>query len=805
MTRYQFRAYENRHRNSSRRRVIFKLALLTLASGSLFAAQDAMPLPVRVTSESAPAGGTVQIKLFLDSPIAIRSGRVTVAFDPLIFGPFRYVSAFSATGDAYGTAEVRNGQLDIQFRSPSGGIGRLPDLPALTIEMPLLAAVSPGTVSRPNFSATLDDWQDLSGAPLRPIFSTALITVGGSLAIARLHPGAGLLPTGTMVQIEGTGFSTSTLVSIDGVATAPAEFVSATELRILLLAPADLEGKRVTVSNPDGATSTFYTNLQGTVDSKQTTSLPIFQPIFPRQAFTSTDAGGYRLMSQFIAVRNTQQVPVEVTFFTTVINNPSLTTKLIVAPGTSLIRNYGDVSAHIIRAHLYIRTSLPVQSLQIAQDSTFTYSYLVQPAVPFVPDPPSSNPPEPDTVTITAPFGSVAPLPRSAGRFTCTPSVGSLTTESGGPWLSISVTSNFYNFVTVSANPAGLAVGEYKGSFIVTCPGSTIPPTLRHVVFRVVKEFPTFKASQASLTMAVPAVQQITRTQLTIDTSLSPVDFTITSDSPWLTARLANGSTIVPFPSRFATPQALLVEANSTNLTDGFHYGNLTVTSAPASFTPPITIPVAFFVASLVPLPQAGPPLPVTVSNAASGSTGSIAPAEIVTIFGQNIGPDFPAGPGTEDTLILLNGIRSVALFASPTQTNVIVPAEIGAASSVLVEVERDGMRASAGAYPVAQSAPGIFGIVNQDGTLNDATHPAVRGSVIQIFATGAVTPVSIQISGTEVEVLYAGPAPAQIAGLFQVNVRIAPSPSAAANILTLLAGDERKSATHTLFLAATP
>ena len=84
--------------------------------------------------------------------------------------------------------------------------------------------------------------------------------------------------------------------------------------------------------------------------------------------------------------------------------------------------------------------------------------------------------------------------------------------------------------------------------------------------------------------------------------------------------------------------------------------------------------------------------------------------------------------------------------------------------------------------------------IVNQDDTLNGPDTPAVRGAVVSIYGTGEgqtappgvdgsiversslrhpVLPVRAMIGGKPAEVVYAGSAPDQVSGLFQVNVRV--------------------------------
>jgi trimeric autotransporter adhesin len=99
-------------------------------------------------------------------------------------------------------------------------------------------------------------------------------------------------------------------------------------------------------------------------------------------------------------------------------------------------------------------------------------------------------------------------------------------------------------------------------------------------------------------------------------------------------------------------------------------------------------------------------------------------------------------------------------------------------------------------------SAPSIFtanasgvgqaAIVNHDGTINSASNPALRGTAIQVYATGGgqtsppsstgiaaagqanlALPVSVAVGGVNAQVLYAGAAPGEVEGVVQVNVMV--------------------------------
>lgn len=207
------------------------------------------------------------------------------------------------------------------------------------------------------------------------------------------------------------------------------------------------------------------------------------------------------------------------------------------------------------------------------------------------------------------------------------------------------------------------------------------------------------------------------------------------------------------------------------------------------------------------------------VVNAASYVGGGVAPGEIVTIFGQSMGPAqlTPRRLGDNgrlattlaDTRILFDGIAAPLLYVSATQSSAIVPYAVAEKSTVIVEIETRGVRSEPLTLPVLASRPGVFtvdssgygqgAILNADGSLNSAFNPAERGSIIVLYATGeglteppgedgAIIgatspkprlPVSVWFEdpktgdGVIAEVLYAGTVSGSVAGLLQVNVRV--------------------------------
>ncbi|HWB87282.1 MAG TPA: hypothetical protein VG675_24280 [Bryobacteraceae bacterium] len=208
------------------------------------------------------------------------------------------------------------------------------------------------------------------------------------------------------------------------------------------------------------------------------------------------------------------------------------------------------------------------------------------------------------------------------------------------------------------------------------------------------------------------------------------------------------------------------------------------------------------------------------VVNAASGLSGPIAPGELVSIYGTNLGPAsgwittpennfYPGIAGYSHVLMgpggtFSNGSDMPILLAATNQINAFIPYSALSTTAIPVRVEVDGLLSPTVTLPVAASAFGLFtangsgsgqgAILNQDGSYNDAMHPASRGSIVSFFGTGdgieipstdagalvlstpyprTAAAVAVMIGGQPADVLYAGAAPFLAAGVTQINARI--------------------------------
>lgn len=221
-----------------------------------------------------------------------------------------------------------------------------------------------------------------------------------------------------------------------------------------------------------------------------------------------------------------------------------------------------------------------------------------------------------------------------------------------------------------------------------------------------------------------------------------------------------------------------------------------------------------------------------------AGGVTSVSPREIISLFGQNLGPTgvstaTPTGtPLTYPTI--LNGIQlafivgngtpiyAPIIMVSSNQINAVVPVSVATVintSNPVVTVQVINTDVTPAAVTpafnlmVVQEDPGTFtfgglgqgqaAVLNYDTTsgtysINAAKNAAARGSTILIYATGmgdlavgvgdgvvastaatlADNTVRVDIAGQPAVVSYAGASPGAVAGLVQINAIIPPTVS---------------------------
>ncbi|MCX6612274.1 MAG: hypothetical protein NTW74_15655, partial [Acidobacteria bacterium] len=226
-----------------------------------------------------------------------------------------------------------------------------------------------------------------------------------------------------------------------------------------------------------------------------------------------------------------------------------------------------------------------------------------------------------------------------------------------------------------------------------------------------------------------------------------------------------------------------------------------------------------------------GAPTVTAVLSAANYIATGVAPGEIVVLYGTNIGPtNLVSSNASVNTRVLFDGIPAPVLYASATQTSVVVPFSLVGKSTTSIVVEYLGASGAALQVPVRTAKPAIFtsnstgtgpaAILNQDATVNTALNPATKLSIVSIYATGLgqtnpasqdgvivmtpsqfSTPVTVTINGQNAQVLYAGGAPGQIPGLAQINIMLPAGTVSGPNAIQITSGSTTTSGTVTVFV----
>lgn len=237
---------------------------------------------------------------------------------------------------------------------------------------------------------------------------------------------------------------------------------------------------------------------------------------------------------------------------------------------------------------------------------------------------------------------------------------------------------------------------------------------------------------------------------------------TLLTYSATVSYRSGNGFVFIPPTDAQGNANVTIrVIVNAAGLAPGVYQADLVIAAGSAgSRTIPITVNVNAPAAPVVTISQ--------VTNAATLTDGPLVAGSLGTIKGSNLG-------GT-NVAVTFNGIPANLLFKNATQINFQVPATLAAKTTAQLVVTVDGVSSAPQAITLASTAPGIFGVLNQDGSVNTSAAPAAPGSIVQIFATGLST-ASFRVIASiadrdNLNPIYAGDAPG-INGVQQVNVMV--------------------------------
>jgi uncharacterized protein (TIGR03437 family) len=399
----------------------------------------------------------------------------------------------------------------------------------------------------------------------------------------------------------------------------------------------------------------------------------------------------------------------------------------------------------------------------------------------------------------------------------------SASTTDGNAWLTVSQqtgTTPATLQIGVNAAIAGsLQTATYSGTVTITSTGASgspinIPVALTVIPTQVFAAPTTPLSFSYIIGVTTPPAQTF---QLTSSGGTAPFTVTTPSSASWLQVSPTSGS----------TPATLQVSINTQNLAAGNYTAAINISSPdyPTGAAAIVTVNLAVTQITVT---------PTAITNAASYEAGVISAGENITIFGTSIGPaaltygtltanGTALSTSAGNTQVLFGGVAAPVVYASATQTSVMVPYEVAGRPTTTVVVVYQGVQSTPLVYSVQAAVPGIYtrnqqgfgpgAILNQDGvTVNGPGTAAAKGSVVSVYMTGegqtspagmtgAIAPVNVPapwkqpllkvtatVGSLPALVEYYGSAPGLVSGVMQVNVQIpANAPSGAVPIVITL------------------
>jgi len=289
----------------------FLAAILALSVPSTVLADDP------VVSLQVPPGATSQLRVVL--PPVIPQEPTPIIIDQV--GPDFGVVGVMQLGapEAAGTAVIDGDSVIIRTVSPPSGVSSDPMI-AVTVAVSD-QATEVATVNLSVAASALDP----ASSSLPGLFNQIDSVVNGPVSITQVLPGGGLLPAGSLVALVGSGFQPGAQVLIDGVPAASTSWVDSTRIEVVTAAETQLDGKLVTVANPDLTGAACFSSLRTTdLGASAKPLLAATTAIFPLQTLSK---------AAFAA-------PANGTFFALALQNPGAaesTVSVEVSDGTSVV------------------------------------------------------------------------------------------------------------------------------------------------------------------------------------------------------------------------------------------------------------------------------------------------------------------------------------------------------------------------------------------------------------------------------------------------------------------------------------
>jgi hypothetical protein len=256
-----------------------------------------------VASPTVPAGGLLQMQVFMTEPKPILKGKQGVGTKTaqqafvadtvaLPLDAVRDAAIFSTDETVCGFAVMNAGATRFFFSSPLGTFGQNTDTPVLTVAYPVKATAKPGQ----SVSLTLDPndslWLDPQGDDYVLELKSGAMTVGGSLSITDVIPGGGVVPAGTVISITGVGFEPQSKVDFGEAKVATTQYVNSKLIEVTLRNAAQISGQRIRIDNQNNEQAVYFPYQRTKRSGKSTHALVAAS--FPLFAQTPQTLGYFR-------------------------------------------------------------------------------------------------------------------------------------------------------------------------------------------------------------------------------------------------------------------------------------------------------------------------------------------------------------------------------------------------------------------------------------------------------------------------------------------------------------------------------
>lgn len=307
-----------------------RIRLFCLAAAFAGALSAGPALRLQLVCEPLQPGGWAQIKLYVPDGTPIASGTVSLDLDPTFFGAIGNVAVFSVAGDTAGYAHVNGSHVDATFSSPSGGTGRSPGIPVLTVDVAVQPGLQPGTsavialdLHRSSVTGALGKAYSLD-APL------LTVPVGGTFSVQGVNPGGGTVPRGGVVTVMGMGFDSATQAEIEGSVIASTRVISPTRIEVTLASSAEMTGRRLRLMR-SGEQYNYFLALPSTPASGGDLARPLL-PLTTYRLVEWSYPIAHPEILQYFALQNPTAAPVTASFF----NGALISLKTVTIPPGAL-------------------------------------------------------------------------------------------------------------------------------------------------------------------------------------------------------------------------------------------------------------------------------------------------------------------------------------------------------------------------------------------------------------------------------------------------------------------------------------